>query len=164
MTSRKIQMKKGLFPTWDEEREYRLSLLECRICGGNPSSVCECAKKLYFEKVSKATEVAKNKRSRTNTTTTLTEDEQLEQEWISHKGLVCSPVMTLCSVCPNGEWQSFCACAKAAWINGRNRAVGKTEFRLPLNKKNNVHRGLDSKNLFGNREKKIHSRQAILYL
>lgn len=127
-------MKKGLFPTWDEEREYRLSLLECRICGGNPSSVCECAKKLYFEKVSKATEVAKNKRSRTNTTTTLTEDEQLEQEWISHKGLVCSPIMTLCSVCPNGEWQSFCACAKAAWIKWKKSGGWKTGHPPPIKK------------------------------
>lgn len=103
---------KGFSLAWEQEKERRLNALRCPICIGLNPYVCECAKQAYL----KMYEDAKPSPSKKSATKVSQEEERLEQEWASHKGLICSPSMIECNVCKTGEWKDFCECAKKKWM------------------------------------------------
>jgi len=105
-------LKEGAFYNmslnWDQELAFRQFALQCRICRGTNPYICQCAKEAWL----KQQEELKRKRVRP----VLSKEEQLEQDWKTHKMLICAPDMEVCTECNSGEWKSFCECAKKKWI------------------------------------------------
>lgn len=105
----------GLQSDWDDEVQLRLESLKCRACGGTNPYVCACAKKAFFEKKKTQTPTKEENPSAAKKPK-LIEEAELEQEWISHRMLICTPKRVICKVCNVGEWESFCPCAKKRWM------------------------------------------------
>lgn len=99
---------KGLSSSWGEEFARRTESLKCSVCDGPNPYICECAKQAYLKMFEEAKPSPPKKVS------------QEDEEWASHKGLICSPTMIECSVCKTGEWKDFCECAKKKWMKWKN--------------------------------------------
>ena len=94
--------------SWDEEVVARRAALKCRTCGGVNPYVCACAKAAWSR-----TRVER-KRPRVEPV-----KETLDQQWESFKALSFPARMDPCTKCNNGESSSYCACAKAKWVEWR---------------------------------------------
>lgn len=103
---------KGFSSSWDQEKERRINSLKCATCFKDNPYICECAKQAYLKMFEEAKPSPPKKAQQG--------EDRLEQEWASHKGLICSPIMIECSVCKTGEWKDFCECAKKKWMKWKN--------------------------------------------
>jgi hypothetical protein len=114
---------------WDDEVARRRENLKCSVCNGTNPYVCECAKKAYLEQMKPP---SPSPPSVTKKARTLTDEQQLEQEWISHTMLVCSPSMEACPVCKPKSSKSFCHCAKKKWIEWKKSGGWDTGAPPPI--------------------------------
>lgn len=100
--------------TWDDELVIRQEALKCRACGGTNPYICKCARDAFISLEAMRRDVKKqapHKRPRI-----VLSEKEIEDEWIGFKALTCSPSMVICVKCKTGEYESFCSCAKAKWL------------------------------------------------
>jgi len=109
---------------WLKERQKRLELTGCRVCGGENHHVCACAREQWLKQ--------QNDRPfgfdfHPATAPAFSHENDLEQEWNKLKE-TSAGVCAICSQC-GGSSMSFCACAKARWMESKKSRIPEKDPR-----------------------------------